>query len=45
MGVGISRKTMIGFEGLWAHRPPKHIIVFLEMPTPMGGISLSLGET
>ena len=35
-GVGISRKSMVSFEGLWTHRPLKLTINFLEMPTPMG---------
>ena len=36
MGVGISRKSMVVFEGLWVHRLSKPTINFLEMPTPMG---------
>ena len=34
-GVGISRKSIMGFEGLWAHRPSKHTTDFLGMPIPM----------
>ena len=38
MGVGIFRKSMMGFENLLTHnnfRPSKPSIDFLEMPTPM----------
>ena len=30
---------------LWAHRPTKPTLDFLEMPTPLGVLSLSLAET
>ena len=48
-GKGISRNSMVGFEGqkkfpklFWVHRPSEHTIDFLEMPTLMSE-SLSLG--
>ena len=36
MGVGMPRKSVVCFEGLWAHRPSKPMIDFLEIPSPMG---------